>query len=131
MGASDVLSRLQDAGIRLYREGDRLIAEPGSRLTDELRAEVRGCRNNLLTEVLPPLGYSLADLEDFRRLILRATELDGIPPDGDLEALRRMAPVRVAGELREFRAYVASLEARAAEHDSRPAYPAILDRGRR
>ena len=112
MGAALVISRLRDAGVRLHREGDRLIAEPASNLTDELRSEVRECRDDLLAEVLPSLGYSDADLDEFRQLIRRASELGGTVPDSGLEALRHMAPVRVADELREMRAYVATLQAR-------------------
>lgn len=46
--AAEILARVQAAGIRLRAEGAKLIASPRERLTDELRAEIRAHKAELL-----------------------------------------------------------------------------------
>ncbi len=48
MGASDLLERLRTAGVRVSVEGDALIAEPRTALTDDLRAAIRAHKPELL-----------------------------------------------------------------------------------
>jgi hypothetical protein len=48
MGAPDVLAHLQSLGVRLYRDGDFLIAEPKRALTDGARAMIREHKAELL-----------------------------------------------------------------------------------
>lgn len=48
MGAPDVLAHLSAIGVRLQREGDSLIAEPRSALTDAARAMIRAHKAELL-----------------------------------------------------------------------------------
>jgi hypothetical protein len=48
MGAPDILARLSALGVRLWREGDSLVAEPRSALTDDLRALIRAHKAELL-----------------------------------------------------------------------------------
>jgi hypothetical protein len=48
MGAPDVLAHLSAIGVRLSREGDSLIAEPRSALTDDARAMIRAHKAELL-----------------------------------------------------------------------------------
>jgi LmbE family N-acetylglucosaminyl deacetylase len=49
MEATEILRRLSEAGIRLELRGDQLLASPGSRLTDDLRALLRTYKPVLLT----------------------------------------------------------------------------------
>jgi hypothetical protein len=54
MGAPDVLAHLQTLGVRLYRDGDSLIAEPRSALTDGARALIREHKSELLDALQRP-----------------------------------------------------------------------------
>jgi hypothetical protein len=51
MGAPDVLAYLSAIGVQLSREGDSLIAEPRSALTDEARALIRAHKAELLASL--------------------------------------------------------------------------------
>lgn len=48
MGAPDLLKRLLAVGVRLWADGDTLIAEPRKALTDELRGLIRENKPELL-----------------------------------------------------------------------------------
>lgn len=54
MGAPDLLASLSGLGIRLWREGDRIIASPRAALTDELRGLIRRHKAELLRAVSGP-----------------------------------------------------------------------------
>ena len=56
MGAPDVLARLAALGVRLNRDGDSLIAEPRSALTDEARAMIRAHKAELLATLQAGIG---------------------------------------------------------------------------
>jgi hypothetical protein len=57
MGAPDLLQALQDQGLRLWAEGDRLKVAPKARITDETRRLIREHKAELLaalaSDVLP------------------------------------------------------------------------------
>ena len=48
MGAADILFRMRADGFRLDVAGQALRVAPASRLTDELRTELRACKTHLL-----------------------------------------------------------------------------------
>ncbi len=48
MDAAAILRQLYAAGVRLELQGDRLSASPASRLTDDLRALIRGHKPELI-----------------------------------------------------------------------------------
>ena len=48
MGAADILFRMRADGFRLDVAGQALRVAPASRLTDELRTELRACKTDLL-----------------------------------------------------------------------------------
>lgn len=48
MGARDLLLELASAGFSVAVEGDRLIVRPASKLTDDLRAQLRAAKPELL-----------------------------------------------------------------------------------
>jgi hypothetical protein len=48
MGAPDILAQLSALGVKLSREGDALIAQPRSALTDDARAMIRAHKGELL-----------------------------------------------------------------------------------
>lgn len=80
MGALDprhVLAEAERAGLTLTPDGDRLVIEPKSRLTDELRARLRA--------VKPELLALLAELEQARRAGLCARAVEGLT-DGRLRS---------------------------------------------
>jgi hypothetical protein len=54
MGAPDLLAQLSALGVKLSREGDALIAEPRSALTDEARAMIRAHKAELLAAFESP-----------------------------------------------------------------------------
>jgi len=47
MQAQDLLQQLHQRGFRLWADGDRLLVEPGARLTDETRALIRAHKKQL------------------------------------------------------------------------------------
>jgi hypothetical protein len=49
MGARDILTALQAAGLQVLVVGDRLRVEPAHKLTDELRSTIRQSKAELLT----------------------------------------------------------------------------------
>jgi len=51
MGAPDLLDRLRAVGVRLWVEGDSLIAEPRTALTDDLRAAIRQHKPAIFAEL--------------------------------------------------------------------------------
>jgi TubC N-terminal docking domain len=51
MGARDLLAQLAGAGLRVTTDGERLLVQPASKLTDALRAAVRGAKPELLALV--------------------------------------------------------------------------------
>ena len=51
MSATALLMKLRQAGLSVSRDGDQLIVSPRDRLTDELRAAIRGCKRELLDEL--------------------------------------------------------------------------------
>lgn len=53
MGAPDLLARLQALGVRLTLDGEHLIAEPRSALTDDARAMIRANKAELLAALQP------------------------------------------------------------------------------
>lgn len=48
MGARDLLARLAGLGLTVAADGDRLLIRPASMLTDELRAELRATKPQVL-----------------------------------------------------------------------------------
>lgn len=54
MGARDLLARLAAAGVTVAAEGDRLLIRPASRLTDDLRAELRAEKPAVLALLAAP-----------------------------------------------------------------------------
>src|SRR5436190_1165907 len=58
MNTLAALGRLNAAGIHLRAEGNKLIAAPREKLTDELRDIIRTHKDALLNEVLSPSGVT-------------------------------------------------------------------------
>lgn len=65
MGASDLLSDLLRAGFSVEAHGDRLLIRPASKLTDELRGDVRTAKSELLALLLvsPARPHKLTPIE--------------------------------------------------------------------
>lgn len=64
MGAPDVLAQLAALGVHLHLDGDALIAEPRSALTDDARALIRAHKPELLRALQSaqePVGEPEAD----------------------------------------------------------------------
>lgn len=51
MTATDLLTKLRDAGLRVAADGDALNVGPRELLTDELRAAIRAHKRDLLAEL--------------------------------------------------------------------------------
>jgi len=90
MGARDLLNDLAEAGLTVESDGDRLVIRPASLLTDDLRAQVRDAKPELLAllgedpritdrrEQLLRWGWPVADAEVLaQRLARRDREADG------------------------------------------------------
>lgn len=60
MGARDLLARLADAGVTVAADGGRLLIRPASRLTDDLRAELRAEKPAVLALLAAPVGAQSA-----------------------------------------------------------------------
>lgn len=60
MGARDLLARLAGAGVSVAADGDRLLIRPASRLTDDLRAELRAAKPAVLALLAAPVGSQSA-----------------------------------------------------------------------
>ena len=54
MGAPDILGRLAAAGVRLTRNGDKLVAIPREHLDDELRILIRDHKAELMAALPDP-----------------------------------------------------------------------------
>ena len=59
MGAPELLRQLQAAGVRLWVEGNSLVAEPRGALTDALRAQIRMNKPALVTVLCVPCPKDL------------------------------------------------------------------------
>ncbi len=90
MGARDLLNDLAEAGLTVESDGDRLVIRPASLLTDDLRAQVRDAKAELLAllgedpritdrrERLLRWGWPATDAEALvQRLARRDRESDG------------------------------------------------------
>lgn len=85
MGAVDLLTRLDAAGIRLRADGDRLVVEPRQRLTEELRDAIRANKPELLTAITQagkPEVFTFAPPSD---------------PENDAEAIEERAAIIAEG----------------------------------
>jgi len=60
MGARELLHELAGAGFSVEAAGDKLVIRPASKLTDELRAELRAAKPELLALLQP---YKLTQVE--------------------------------------------------------------------
>lgn len=58
-----LLAQLRERGLRVVAQGDALLVEPRSALTDELRAMIRANKPQLLRELASGGGSLPADLE--------------------------------------------------------------------
>lgn len=64
MGAAQLLSHLQAAGLRLHADGEKLTVAPSSRLGDADRASIKAHKAGLMVLLLPPeRPYKLAMAE--------------------------------------------------------------------
>jgi hypothetical protein len=78
IGAPDVLSQLSALGVKLSREGDALIAQPRSALTDEVRILIRSHKAELLAVLAEPEIFAFTPPGN---------------PDNDDEALRERVAI--------------------------------------
>ena len=85
MGAPELLRQLQAAGVRLWVEGNSLVAEPGGALTDALRAQIRANKPALLTALCVPCP------EDLRARIWDMAQRWGYSPEELTYALQKAA----------------------------------------
>lgn len=60
MQAMELFTELNRRGLQLRAEGDLLIVKPGGALTDELRAEIRQHKPDLL-RMVSPVGQCFCD----------------------------------------------------------------------
>ncbi|MBX9793514.1 MAG: hypothetical protein K2Y02_04355 [Burkholderiaceae bacterium] len=76
MGARELLSDLAGAGLSVIAQGDRLVIQPASKLTDPMRAALRDAKPDLLAllrgvagategRTLPAIGWTDADIARF------------------------------------------------------------------
>ena len=63
MDTAEVINLLEDNGIRLQIDGDRLIAGPADRLTDGLRALIRNSKPQIITLINAAKADTLAGYE--------------------------------------------------------------------
>ena len=54
MGARDLLARLADSGVTVAADGDRLLIRPASKLTDDMRGELRALKPEVLALLSMP-----------------------------------------------------------------------------
>jgi hypothetical protein len=101
-----VLDRLQQAGVSLRAEGDKIVAHPKSAVTDDLRALMRAHKAGLLEAIRDGMTYTTADLAEISKLLREICEIEG-RSDGELAELLdeawRMAPVNVLKALAALR----------------------------
>jgi hypothetical protein len=101
-----VLDRLQEAGISLRAEGDKIIAHPKGAVTDDLRSLMRTHKSGLLEAVRDGTTYTNADLAEMDKLLGEICELEGRSDDELAKLLdqrSRMAPVNVLNALAALR----------------------------
>ncbi len=63
MGARELLHQMAEAGFSVEADGDKLLVRPASKLTDELRAELRAAKPELLRLLERPYKLTAADGE--------------------------------------------------------------------
>lgn len=68
MGAADLLERVRSAGFVLDVADDKLLVTPASKLTDELRAELRQSKPELLALLKPQTAQSCATCRHLSRV---------------------------------------------------------------
>jgi hypothetical protein len=95
MGTPDVLAQLSALGVRLHREGDALVAEPRSALTDAARAMIRAHKADLLAVLgQGPLSDPAAEARRQRELFEFTPPGD---PANDDEALQERVAIMMEG----------------------------------
>lgn len=118
MGAPDLMAALTGAGISLHIDGqDGLCLEPASRLTAELRQQVREFKADLLALLCPPpapLGYSPAELHRLVRLWHERAGLDPGQAERIIVFLKGASPIGAESEYERWREMVADQDARIA-----------------
>ena len=117
MNARELWEDLARRDISVTVAAGRLkVSGPAGAITPEIRQQLAERRDDLVSllesgdgDALP---YTVADLEQFDRLIRRYCEILSHPAtkrEDLLAARRRMRPALIAGELAEFRALVTEL----------------------
>jgi hypothetical protein len=101
-----VFDRLQQAGVSVRAEGDKIIAHPKGAVTDDLRSLMKAHKSGLLEAVRDGTTYTTADLAEMDKLLREICELEG-RSDDELDELlgqrSRMAPVNVLNALAALR----------------------------
>jgi len=77
MGAVEVIRRLQDVGVHLSIDRDRLLARPASKIPDDLDIEIRRYKHDIIVElsrakyrrVYPDAQATQAELADIERRV--------------------------------------------------------------
>lgn len=119
MGARDILTALQAAGLQVLVVGDRLRVEPAHKLTDELRSTIRQSKAELLaalTETSTIGTGSRAEPPPAPRPTAPARRPFGLTA-GELDEAHREA--WTAADIARFIARVAAVQRRGfAEHDA-------------
>jgi len=118
MSARELLEDLARRDVTITAVSGRFkVSAPTGSITTELRQRSAEQRDELVSLIegggAAGLAYTVADLEEFDRLIRRYCEIVGHPAtrrEDLLAARRRMRPGTVAGELAEFRALVSALD---------------------
>jgi hypothetical protein len=88
MTATNLLTKLRDAGLRVAADGDALTVRPRELLTDELRAAIRAYKRELLAE-LPRYRWLVVEVDGGRHEVcclpeMTSAELGPCYPDADL-----------------------------------------------
>jgi hypothetical protein len=110
------MSEVHAAGFTLWAESGRIMVEPASRLSPELRERIKANRTAILAELSPAWPEAFADeLDELRHLARHWHALRGDPPKETaktLSQLRRIALAQVPRELADWRRLVADEEAK-------------------
>lgn len=122
MSAADILTKAKASGVSIRAEGGQIIAGPKRAVSDELRAEIKAHKADLIAtltsprtqvaQVARPMGesqdeeYTLADLAEMDKLLRELAELEGWTKaelEEQIDESRRMAPANVQAALRAIR----------------------------
>lgn len=70
MAAPEIIAHLEQQGFRMEADGDRIKVTPSSRLTDELRAQIRSHKSEILAALQNDIAQAVTEAVNERQAIL-------------------------------------------------------------